>query len=147
MNRSANFYLAILISTIFLIAFIAAISSGNSLKTLNKGTPEATVQSYLQAVTDGRNDEAASYFATSSKCTADDIDRAYIDENLQVLLEKTSFGSGNTAIVYISVQRSDGPLMTDLYQENQSFRLIKESGIWKMAGIPWPLYDCGGFFK
>jgi hypothetical protein len=142
-SRNANFYLAVLIAAIFAVALIFAISSGNTVKILKSGTPEATVQKYLQALNDGRNEDAASLFASTSKCSAEDIDRAYIDQNAQVLLDKTVIGNNNSAIVYISIQRNDAPLMADPYTETQDYRLVKEDGIWKIAGIPWPLYDCG----
>ena len=142
-SRNANFYLAVLIAAIFAIALIFAISSQNSVKVLDDGTPEATVQSYLQALNDGRSEDAAALFASASSCTVEDIDRAYIDKNAQVSLDKTVMTNETSAIVYVSIQRNDAPLLADPYTESQDYRLIKEDGIWKLSGIPWPLYDCG----
>ena len=142
-SRNANFYLAVLIATIFAIALIFAISSQNSVKVLDNGTPEATVQSYLQALNDGRSEDAAALFASKSSCTVEDIDRAYIDKNAQVSLDKTVMTNSTSAIVYVSIQRNDAPLIADPYTESQDYRLTKEDGIWKLSGIPWPLYDCG----
>ena len=146
-NKQANFYLAILISLIFAVALIFAISTGSSVKTLSSGTPEKIVQQYLEAVNDGRNEDAAMLFSSSSICTVDDIDRAYIDTSAQVLLDKVTQKDETHAIVYISIQRSDGPLMSDPYVDKENYRLIKESGQWRLSGIPWPLYECGGVVK
>jgi hypothetical protein len=146
-NRTANFYLAVLVSVIFAIALIFAISHENSVKNLESGTPEKVVQEYLDFLNDGRNEEAAKLFSTLSKCTVDDIDRAYIDTSSQVLLEKVSLNGENSAIVYISIQRSDGPLMSDPYLQNENIRLVKEDGSWRLSGIPWPLYQCGDNYK
>jgi len=33
-------------------------------------------------------------------------------------------------------------LFGDLYTEKHNFRLARESGNWKILGIPWPLYSC-----
>lgn len=146
-RRNANFYLAVLVATIFAIALIFAISSGSNVKTLQSGTPEATIQSYLKALNDGRNEDGSSYFSTSSKCSVEDIDRAYVDRNALIIFDKTTFTSDDSAIVYISIQRNDAPLMADPYTESQNYRLIKEAGAWKISGIPWPLYECGVYRK
>lgn len=143
-EKGPNFYLALLISIISVGAVLLAITSSNSVKTMKSGTPEAVVQAYIQNVNEGRNEEAAANFTEDSKCTVDDIDRAYIDQNAQVTLDKSVITSTNSAIVYVSIQRSGGPLMADTYTEPQTFRLNREDGVWKIAGIPWPLYNCGG---
>lgn len=143
-NKGPNFYLALLIAIVSVVAVILAISSSNTVKIMEKGTPEAAVQQYLQSVNEGRNEEAASYFSKTNKCTVDDIDRAYIDNNAQVTLDKSVIISTNSAIVYVSIQRNNGPLLADSYTEPQTFRLNLENSLWKIAGIPWPLYDCGG---
>lgn len=146
-NRNANFYLGVLLAVIFAIALIFAISSQNSVKVLNNGTPEATIQKFLQALNDGRNVEAAALFSGVSSCSVEDIDRAYIDKNAEVSLDKTILTDANNAIVYVSIQRNDAPLLSDPFTEPQDFRLVKEAGKWKIAGIPWPLYDCGVMTK
>ncbi len=143
-NKGPNFYLAILIAAVSIIAVLLAITSSNSVKTMENGSPEAAVQQYLQRVNEGRNEEAARYFSKISKCTVDDIDRAYIDNNAQVTLDKSVITSTDSAIVYVSIQRNNGPLLADTYTEQQTFRLNRENGLWKLAGIPWPLYYCGG---
>jgi hypothetical protein len=33
------------------------------------------------------------------------------------------------------------------YSETQTFRLVKEDSGWKITGIPWPTYECGGEYK
>lgn len=142
-NKGANFYLAILVSVVFAIALIFAISTENSVKTLKVGSPEKVVQDYLDFINNGRSEDAASLFSSSSTCTVEDIDRAYVDTTSQVLLEKVTQDNENSAIVYISIQRSDGPFMADTFLQKEIFRLSKESGLWKLSGIPWPLYECG----
>jgi hypothetical protein len=112
-EKGPNFYLALLISIISVGAVLLAITSSNSVKTMKSGTPEAVVQAYIQNVNEGRTEEAAANFKEDSKCTVDDIDRAYIDQNAQVTLDKSVITSTNSAIVYVSIQRSSGPLMAD----------------------------------
>jgi hypothetical protein len=143
-NKTANFYLALIISVVFVIALILAISSGNSVKNMAKGSPEAAVQQYLKAVIEGRNQEAADFFSSNNKCTIYDIDRAYIEQDAQVSLDKTVKSDDKSAIVYVSIQRSGGLLLEDPYTESQTFRMIFENSEWKIDGIPWPLYNCDG---
>lgn len=146
-GKTANFYLAVFISGIFAIGTIFAISSTNSTEKLEIGKPETSIQEYLQALNDGRNEVAASYFSSTSRCKVEDIDRAYIDSNLQVILDKVVIEGDQSAIVYISIERNDSPLRADPYVEKRNYRMVKESGKWKISGIPWPLYDCGVLFK
>lgn len=146
-GKTGNFYLAVFISGIFAIGTIFAISSTNSTEKLEIGKPETSIQEYLQALNDGRNEVAASYFSSTSRCKVEDIDRAYIDSNLQVILDKVVIEDDQSAIVYISVERNDSPLRADPYVEKRNYRMVKESGKWKISGIPWPLYDCGVLFK
>lgn len=144
MNKGPNFYLAVIIAIVSIVAILLAITSSNSVETMKSGSPEAAVQQYLQRINDGKNEEAATYFSKTNKCTVDDIDRAYLDANAQVTLDKSVMTSSDSAIVYVSIQRNSGPLLTDTYTEPQTFRLNRENGTWKIAGIPWPLYYCGG---
>lgn len=146
-SKSANFYLTVLIAGVLAIAVIAAIFSGNSARTLNPGSPEKIVQKYLQSLTDGRNDLAAKQFSKESSCATEDIDRAYIWPSSQITLLKSEV-TGDSAIVEVSVERRTDTFMdSGTLGEQAVFRLIKESGQWRISGIPWPLYDCGEIRK
>jgi len=143
---SANLYLALIIAVITIIAIVAAATSKNTVKSFEKGTPQQVVQSYLKAITDGRNDLAANNFSAESRCTAEDIDRAYIEKNIQISLVKTDLDR-KTAVVHISIQRDTSLFNDTMSDEEQSIRLVQEDGLWRIAGIPWPLYDCGVYKK
>lgn len=142
-----NFYLAVLITAVLVTAVIAAIFSGNSAKTLSPGSPEKTVQEYLQALTDGRNDLAVKRLSKNSSCTVEDIDRVYIWSSPQITLLKSEI-TGNSAIVQVSIEHRTNIFMdSGIMNEQPNYRLIKEKSQWKISGIPWPLYDCGGIRK
>lgn len=146
-SRSVNFYLTVLITVILAIAIIAAIFSGNSARTLNPGSPEKIVQEYLQSLTDRHNDLAAKQLSKESSCTVSDIDSAYIWPSAQITLLKSEV-TGNSAIVRVSIQRETDTFMdSGILDEQPAYRLIKEQGQWRITGIPWPLYDCGGIKK
>jgi hypothetical protein len=144
--KSGNFYIGVVVFVISITALLVGIFSQNSVKTLEKGTPESIVQSYLQSITDGRNDLAATNFSIESKCTVEDIDRTYIESEIDVNLVKTVI-EDKVAIVTVTIQRSYSIFEDSSNQEEQTFRLNLEKGEWKITGIPWPLYDCGGFLK
>lgn len=146
-GKTANFYLAVFVSGIFAIGIVFAISTANSTKNLETGRPESSIQKYLQALNDGRHEVAASYFSSTNRCTIDDVDSAYIDSDLQIVLDKVVIEDKQSAIVYISVERFDSPLRADPYVEKRNFRVVRENGEWKISGIPWPLYNCGVLAK
>ena len=145
-RKSVNFYLGIVIALILIIAVTVAVTSSSSTKTLSVGSPEKVVQEYLVALNDGRNDLAFKLLASDSRCSIQDIDRAYHspDTETSLLESKTT---GNTAVVRVSIQYDPYAMMDSSSGEEQTYRLIKEGGKWRISGIPWPLWDCGGIKK
>ena len=145
-RKSANLYLGIFVVSVLVIALIATAVSNNSSKTLNVGTPERAVQQYLQNLIDGRNDLAATALSKDSRCSIQDIDRAYIWRSAEISL-LSSQATSSTAIVRLSFAQDVSALMDTSRDEELTYRLVKEGNQWKITGIPWPLYDCGGFKK
>jgi hypothetical protein len=142
-NKSPNFYLAVLVAAIFVSALLLVSFSNNSGVKLKEGSPARTVQNYLQSIIDGRNDLAFTYLSKDSICTVEDIDRSYLYDQVQLTLQKETIVGISEAVVQISIQQGESMMMGNVNEEKQSFRLIKENGLWKISGIPWPLYDCG----
>ncbi len=143
---TANFYLAIIVVAITVLAIVVATNSKNTVNNFESGSPQRVLQAYLQAMNDGRNDLAANYFSKSSKCTVEDVDRANLNKNIQISLVKTDV-TQNTAVVHISIQWDTSIFNDSMNDEDQSIRLVKEDGLWRLAGIPWPLYNCGEYVK
>jgi len=122
-HRSANrFLLIILFVTVGLLAVAAFLTSNRDSKSYSANSPEGVIQLYLNAVIDGKHDKAATYFSKDSTCSATDIDRAYVK---------------------VEVEFTNGGPFENGYSEKQTYRLAQEAGVWKILGIPWPLYDCG----
>lgn len=132
---------AIVLLTVLLAAVAAILNTSKQGFEYSKTTPEGVVQRYLAAVVDGRSDKAAEYFSTNSTCDATDIDRSWISETLRVNLIDAEI-NGDSAYIEVSIDISSGGPFDDYYTENHNFRLAKESGEWKILGIPWPLYSC-----
>jgi hypothetical protein len=132
---------AIVILTIALAAIAALLTSTQDSKEYATSTPEGVVQRYLRAVIDGKNEEAVRYFSQSSTCDATDIDRSWMPENVRVNLSNSRIES-EKAYIDVAVDISSGGPFDDYYTEKHTFRLSRENGIWKILGIPWPLYSC-----
>lgn len=134
-----------LIISIFGVIVIAAllfVASRSENATFEVGSPEATVQSYLKAMVDRDNDLALSYFETNTKCDSSDLDRQYINPDLTVDLVESSI-NGERAQVKLRIRYSNDDLFGG-WNEDHTIALVKSDGAWKIAGTPWPLYECDG---
>lgn len=146
-KRSPNQVLAVIVALIAVIAVVVVVISLNRPgANYDKNSPEGVVQSYLSAVFDGNYDEAENYFEENSKCEASDLDRAYITKNIRVDLLDTDI-TDDKARIKIQIEYPSGAPLDNYYTEEQVFRLVDEADQWKIAGIPWPLYDCGNLSR
>lgn len=146
MTNKANRVLAIIVGLTIIAAIAASVYGTRSVKQLDRQTPAGTVQAYLSAALDGRNDLAAKYFAADSPCKVEDLDRAYINTSSRVTLVDTQIDGGQ-AIVRVTVEMPTGGPFESFNTENHSYRLVRDGGRWLLSGIPWPLWDCGVITK
>ena len=141
-RRGANRVLAVIVLfTLALAAVAAFLTSSRETKDYALNTPEGVVQSFLNDVIDGKNEDAARYFSVTSTCDAVDIDRSWIPDTVRVNLTNTQI-EGDRAYIDVAVDMNQDQLFGDMYTEKHSFRLAREGGNWKILGIPWPLYSC-----
>jgi len=141
-RRGANRVLAVIVVLTFSLAAVAAIlTSSKETKNYAPNTPEGVVQLFLKDVIEGKNEDAARYFSMTTTCDATDIDRSWIPDTVRVNLTNTQI-EGDRAYIDVAVDMNQGQLFGDMYTEKHNFRLVRESGAWKILGIPWPLYSC-----
>jgi len=143
-NRSAqtNTVLTFVVAATLLLAAVAAfLSSTQETKEFSSNSPERVVQQYLKAVIDGKYESAASNLSQTSPCDATDIDRSWMPESVRVNLKDSSI-EGDKAFISVDVDLSSGGPFDDYYSETHNFRLERENGVWKILGIPWPMYSC-----
>ena len=145
-NQRANRVLGIVVIAISAVALIAVLAVKETTPQLDFKTPEGTVQQYLQSVTQRDFDTAITYLASDTKCKIEDFDQAYIQDSVRISLRDTSI-TGDSASVKVSIENSNGDPFGSSYAESQTFRLTKSASVWKISGIPWPTYQCGGEFK
>lgn len=144
-NR-ANRILAIALGAIIVFAIGAAVvAAGRPATRLDPGTPEATVQAYVDAALAGRSDEAARWLDPAGECGAQDLDQAGAfgtDLGARVVLVD-SIVNGDSATVQVEVVLgSGGPFDSAEFREQHTYRLTRSGGTWLLTGVPWPLYDC-----
>jgi len=145
-NQRANWVLGLVVAAISIVALIAVLAVKDTTQQLDATTPEGTVQQYLQSVTSRDFDTALTYLATDTKCQITDFDQAYIQDSIRISLSDTSI-TGDSASVKVSIENSSSDPFGSSYTESQTFRLTKSDSGWKITGIPWPTYQCGGEFK
>lgn len=145
-NQRANRMLGLVVAAISIMALIAVLAVKETTPQLDANTPEGTVQQYLKSVTERDFDAAITYLASDTKCKIEDFDQAYIQDSFRISLSDTSITS-DSAMVKVGIENSSGDPFGGSYAESQTFRLTKSASAWKISGIPWPTYQCGGEFK
>lgn len=145
-EKRANRILGIVIAIISIVALVVILAVKEPTAQLDKDTPEGVVQQYLTAATDRDFNQAMTFLASDSKCTVDDFDRAYIQDSLRIGLSETT-STATSAKVVVKIETSNGDPFGGSYTETQTFRLVKDDSGWKITGIPWPTYECGGEYK
>jgi hypothetical protein len=145
-EKRANRVLGIAVAAIAIIAVIVVLAVKEPTAELDEGSPEAAVQQYLSSITERDFSQAMVSLASDSKCTLQDLDRAYIQDSLRIGLSDIS-STDSTASVTVKIEVSNGDPFGSTYSETQTFRLMKDDSGWKLTGIPWPMYECGGEYK
>ena len=145
-NQKANRVLGLVVAAISIVALIAVFAVKDTTPQLDKSTPEGTLQQYLQSVTTRDFDTAITYLAADTKCKIEDFDQSYIQDSIRISLSDSTI-TGDSASIKVSIENSNGDPFGGTYTESQAFRLSKSQSGWKIAGIPWPVYQCGGVYK
>ena len=145
-EKRANKVLGIVLAAIAIVAVIVVLSVNEPVAQLDKDSAEGTVQQYLGAITDKDFSQAMDYLASDSKCTIQDFERAYIQDSLRIGLSDLTT-TADSASVTVKIETSSGDPFGGGYIETQTFTLTKEESGWKVTGIPWPTYECGGEYK
>jgi hypothetical protein len=140
--RRPTTVVGVAVSVLALVAIVVLVFAvGRDVSTFDEGTPEWTVQQYLTAAFDGDTDRAASFIEPAGECDADDLDRAYIQDNARIGLVE-SVVDGDRARVRVDVEFPSGGPLGGVYSEEHTLRLVRSAGSWLLTGVPWPLFDC-----
>lgn len=133
--------LAAVVGAIVVASLITAVASRHPAR-LESGSPEAAVQDYLDAVLEHDAEAAARHLAPDSPCGVEDLDNAYIDDDVRVMLRDAAV-TGGTARVDVAITTGSGELIPSGWTEEHTFRLRRVGDVWLITGSPWPLFECG----
>ncbi len=111
---------------------------------LTEGTPEATVQAYVQAVIDGDEDAAVALLHADLECDARHLGDAHIGDDVRVTLHETEVDDATAEIeVVVTTVSGNGPFDVYEYDERYRFELVRQDGQWVITHRPWPYAACG----
>lgn len=136
-------------AVIALAVLVVWLSTSRSTTELAVGSPERTVQSYLEALTRHDAVEAARYLDPSSGCEVADLEQDGLPQGLRVTLADSTVAIGTgapSARVTVLARFGDSPLggSGPGTSETHLFQLTRPGQQWLISGTPWPLYACKG---
>ena len=117
---------------------------------LAEGSPERTVQLYLEAVSDNDFAVVREMFSSELKgqCTLDYmVSRSFERQSLKdsrVVHDTTNFVDDRAIVVFEVTQISrNGPFgIGEGWSRDEHYTLIKEKGEWRLSANPWPYQSC-----
>ena len=142
---------AVFLGAILVASIVVALLESN--EPLPTGTPEATVQLFLEAVEDDNIELAYTVLSTDLmvECAVDEFfgtagwpgDRLRGD---RITLEDVTTVSDTTFVtVRMTNLHGTGPFGTSESSFDQRFSLRQEEGQWRFTEYPWPFSRCGPF--
>ena len=131
----------VLLAVLVAVAIVLALQPPDQF---DAGTPEATVQDYLQAVIDSDQTAAAGLMTPElvKRCGTDLSQIRRSPENFRAVIIDTE-PLGDDLIVNIEITEGSGSgLLGDSWSFDESLILIQVGDEWLIAEAPWPIY-CG----
>lgn len=123
----------------------AVIGSRRGTATFDEDRPEATVQRYLDALSQSRRVEALATFTDelAARCREQVVAGYYEAEVGRAVLQSTTIvGSTATVDVAIAQRVGGGPFDLDQSTTRVQFVVEQTDEGWRFADTPWPFYSC-----
>lgn len=130
-----------LVGVLVVVALVLALQPP---KQLDPGTPEATVQGYLQAVIDGDQGKAERLMTPDlvKRCGTDLTQIRHAPEGFRAVIVDTA-PLGDRMVVTVEIAQGSGRgLFGDSYTFEEAVVLEQVGDDWLIAESPWPIY-CG----
>lgn len=143
-SRERRPAVVVLVGVIAIAALLVAAWSSGRRRTadLPAGSPQATVQAYLRAVSDSDRVAARAQLADglAQQCLLESMTFPTVDRAVLV----TTTDRGDTATVVVNVTERWGSGLFDLNDATarQTFELVRTPAGWRIGTMPWPLYAC-----
>lgn len=128
-----------------LIVVLVVVALSRDPVQFDPDTPEATVQTYLQAISDADYALALEMIDPQDveDCTPVDLARSSPDEPFTAHLGESREGGADTAVITVRIRfGADAPLDTPS-EFTETFTLAQRDGMWLMTGEPWPYFSFG----
>ncbi len=146
MSKSNRLLAAMAIGLVALIAVAAVFIAIREPVTFDPGTPERVVQDYLIAVLDEDAETAHALLAPDlqARCDIEELEDRYYrrEDNRITLVESRIDGDRATIEVKFTATYNDGPFEYSDWSYEESFKLTRGDGAWRISSAPWPYYRC-----
>lgn len=143
MKQAPNVVLAIITGLIVIVAIVAAIFANRDETTRwPPDSPEATVQSYVQAVVDQNYPAAIRHLDPALACNVSHFEQSFYPQDTAISLFQANV-SEDTATVTVEIGSYGEPFF-DTFVHQEQFELMRTDNGWIITGSPWPVYICAG---
>ncbi len=143
MRTAPNLVLATIAGFVVIVAIGAAIfASRNTAPNWPADTPEAVVQEYVLAVIDQDYATAVAQLDPSLECSPEHFIQAYYPQDTAIGLVQAHI-SQHEATVTVEFGNYGEPFL-DPFIGQERFELVLTDQQWRIAGAPWPVYECAG---
>ncbi len=125
------------------LGLLAVLNQSGGPAVYDPGTPQATVQSYFLALTEGDNNEALDFVDPDLGCDHTRFGPTVTVD--RVVLESVTYNDdGTEASVNVQVTESwgSGLFGPDESTFNTTIDLTEIDGDWLITESPWPYFDC-----
>ena len=125
------------------VIVIALVAGRDRREKFTEGSPQAVVQSYLDAVFDGDPDLALTMLdsATASRCKSP-LRRSVSPSEIRAVLVNDRVDDDNATIELRLNFLDSGPFGSDGYSTQERFFLERTDGRWQISEDPWPVAPC-----
>ena len=146
MSKSNRLLAAMAIGLVALIAVAAVFVAVRDPVEFDPETPEGVTQAYLVAILDDDAESAHALLTAElqERCDVEELhDRFWRDEDRRITLVDSTI-EGDTARIEVkfTVTYNEGPFGYSESSHEETFRLTRSDGAWRISSAPWPYYRC-----
>jgi hypothetical protein len=148
MSASTRWLVGIGVAVVAIVLVgVAVAATGGRVRAFPDGSPERTVQLYLEAVSDGDEDAALEYLSADLQRQCEDLVSrggpiSYQGrDGVHAALEEATVRDGLARVqVRLTETYGDPPFGGGESTHTQEFELRQFDGEWRFVESPWPLY-------